>query len=130
LLIIDKAISLAVTELGRKEINMKIGDHCFEFVKSFINPSVHAGHITYDRDDIFLDDTFPGFEEARKPINDNIIFDNENNKQIKSRNVDNDVLIFQPPTQENLAQMNREGVFFNNQYYGCNAWVEIMEPVK
>lgn len=68
--VIEKLISLTVTNYDRNVIDQKIPNHCFEFFHRIFNDALQAEYIAYDRDDIGVEK----FEQTRP-----IFFDNKYN---------------------------------------------------
>jgi hypothetical protein len=53
--IIEKLISLTITNSYKKDIELNIGKHCFYFLKSLLNHMVIMESVSFDREDYNID---------------------------------------------------------------------------
>lgn len=49
--IVDKLISFAITESNSRELDKQLGNHCFLFLKNFLNKMISMNYISYERED-------------------------------------------------------------------------------
>lgn len=54
--IIEKMISLTITDIRVKEVESKIGEHCFDFIKKSLFPYLTQGFFCYETDNNQLED--------------------------------------------------------------------------
>lgn len=188
--VIEKLISLAITDAKRNEIEAEIPKKCFSYVTNIINNFIKLEYLPYDRDDRnillpysnnkninkkkksdkilgnvicnnnlnndenvdnisnsqnnFLNKSLSNNEIIEQlhgdssmddPVNnDSIIDNNENENNIGSKIIKQDVYeendIFK--TNDNGSTFNLEenfGHFFDNKFFGVNDWNICEEPV-
>ena len=53
--IVDKLVSYTITKSDVKEIEKKIGNHCFFFVRNMLSNMVKMDSISFDREDYNID---------------------------------------------------------------------------
>lgn len=111
--IINKIISLAITQHHNACVDKEIPQHCFMFVKNAINTVVMSQYICYDKDDynkeLRIDKSLlhiPPIEHKESKSSFNTTLHNNNN------HFDFDV------------------VFYNNTYHGDNNWETPNEPTS
>ena len=112
--IINKVISLAITQHHNAYVDGEIPQHCFMFTKKAINTVVMSQYICYDKDDynkeLHIDKSLlhiPPIEHKESKSSFNTTLRNNNNNHF-----DFDV------------------VFYNNTYHGDNNWETPTEPTS
>ena len=122
--IINKIISLAISNSLSKKTDNNIPNNCFEFVRETLNNFLGSHYILYDKD------------EQR---GENNVFINKNNKSFfKSdiEKIDKELSNINENNNNNISFDNKTGdetnifsnYFFNNYYKGDNDWNLIKEP--
>jgi hypothetical protein len=113
--IINKVISLAITQHHNACVYKEIPQHCFMFAKNAINTVVMSQYICYDKDDynkdLRIDKSLlhiPPIEHKESKSSFNTTLRNNNN----NNHFDFDV------------------VFYNNTYHGDNNWETPNEPTS
>ena len=151
--IIDRLISLTISENLKNNIEKNIPSKCFNFMTDIINNYLKIEFLSYDRDDLFLtleekqqkesiknihninsnyflNRTFSK-NEIIKPLNTTSMdeMDNSDNKQdLTSNNIlDNDFLEINEQN-ENLS-IDHSILYYDNNYIGINEWNLCPEPV-
>ena len=114
--IINKVISLAITQHHNAYVDKEIPQHCFMFTKKAINTVVMSQYICYDKDDynkdLRIDKSLlhiPPIEHKESKSSFNTTLRNNNNN---NNHFDFDV------------------VFYNNTYHGDNNWETPNEPTS
>ena len=120
--IIEKLISLAISEDFVQNLSAKIPDECYQFTKATLNTYINSQYIAYDRDEA-------------KPKQKDLIED-ESAFNIDDNNSESHPII-KPETSNALNTLNMSSrsshfdlnaIFFNNSYRGDNVWDIVDEP--
>ncbi len=120
--IIEKLISLAISEDFVQNLSAKIPDECYQFTKATLNTYINSQYIAYDRDET-------------KPKQKDLIED-ESAFNIDDNNSESHPII-KPETSNALNTLNMSSrsshfdlnaIFFNNSYRGDNVWDIVDEP--
>ena len=120
--IIEKLISLAISEEFVQNLSAKIPDECYQFTKATLNTYINSQYIAYDRDEA-------------KPKQKDLIED-ESAFNIDDNNSESHPII-KPETSNALNTLNMSSrsshfdlnaIFFNNSYRGDNVWDIVDEP--
>jgi hypothetical protein len=147
LYIIDKLISLSLTEVLRKETNRNIPKKCFTFITNFIKNFLKIEYLPHDRDDLYIkiqeDLLMKNFicqedeirdiktentnENKEKDLNSSgspsdSIIDKESSKSITSNDSKLDDFI-------NNQEKIKGEIYMDNYIRGINDWSIMSEPV-
>ena len=119
--IIEKLISLAISENFVQTLSAKIPDECYQFTKTTLNTYINSQYIAYDRDE--------AKPKQKDLIEDESAFNIDDNSESHP--------IIKPETSNALNTLNissrsshfdLNAIFFNNNYRGDNVWDIVDEP--
>ena len=119
--IIEKLISLAISENFVQTLSAKIPDECYQFTKTTLNTYINSQYIAYDRDE--------AKPKQKDLIEDESAFNIDDNSESHP--------IIKPETSNALNTLNissrsshfdLNAIFFNNSYRGDNVWDIVDEP--
>ena len=142
--IIDKLISLAITQIFKDKIYPKIPNFCFESVKHFLNLVISISYIKYDRDNIYdIENIFDGEQRLNTDENRYKIKNHSRCNKIRYKNAEEDMLEFANinlDIEKEMYLKNKNINDFLNKSYYCdtiinrkkkkksNFWGKIMQP--
>ena len=142
--IIEKIISLTLTQVIRKRIDSKINIICFETIQRFLNLTVSLTNINHDRDNIY--DIENIWEEKNRPISDEKRYKMKNHKKcnkIRHKKAEDDLFDFTEINRDFEAEMdlkdkdiedylnksfNFEDIIGKKKLSKTNFWGNISEP--
>ena len=142
--IIDKLISLSITEVIRTKIDSKISDFCFETIKRYLNLTVSLTNISHDRDNLYDIENY--WEEQNRPNSDEKRYKMKNHKKckkIRNKKAENDLFELTDINRDFEAEMilkdkdiddylNKsivfEGIVDKKRISKANYWGDIPQP--
>ena len=142
--IIEKIISLTITQVIRKRIDSKINKICFETIQRFLNLTVSLTNINHDRDNIYNIENI--WEEKNRPNSDEKRYKMKNHKKcnkIRHKKAEDDLFDFTDINRDFEAEMNLkdkdiedylnksfnfESIIDKKKLSKTNFWGNISEP--
>ena len=142
--IIDKIISLSITEVIRTKIDSKISNFCFETIQRYLNLTVSLTNINHDRDNLY--DIENIWEEKNRPNSDEKRYRMKNHKKckkIRNKKAENDLFDLTDINRDFEAEMilkdkdiddylnksiDFEGIIDKKKLSKSNYWGNIPQP--
>jgi hypothetical protein len=142
--IIDKVISLSITEVIKTKIDSKISNFCFETIKHYLNLTVSLTNINHDRDNLY--DIENICEENNRPNSDEKRYKMKNHKKckkIRNKKAENDLFDLTDINRDFEAEMilkdkdiydylnksiDFEGIIDKKRLSKSNYWGNIPQP--
>jgi len=84
--IIDKVLSLALTQALRNEIDENIPKKCFSYLTNMINTYIKEEYLPYDRDDRYISNQFQKHKINKHFLNSNSKLNNNSDKNNNNNN--------------------------------------------
>jgi hypothetical protein len=148
LYIIDKLISLSLTEVARREANKNIPKKCFIYITNFIKNFLKIEFLPHDRDDLYIKNhenlllmkNFIGQEDEIRDIKTENTNENEE-KDLDSSGSPSDSIIDKESSKTIASNDSKLDDFINNEekikgeiymdnyIRGLNDWSIMNEPV-
>ena len=143
--IIDKIISLSITEVFTTKINSKINEFCFQTIQRYLNLTIFLMNINHDRDNLY--DLENISKEKKRSNSDEKKYKIKNHlkcNKIRNKNAENDMFEITDINRDFEAEMilknkdiddflnktiDFEGILDKKKLSKTNFWGDISQPI-